>query len=109
MKLKHIGIMAALALALTLVAGCASSGRQFDASHTSEIQDGVQDKQTIVSWFGEPMAKAPISGSQRGCVERWTYTYAHAVGFGMVTESHALVVDFDANDKVCDHAYSKLQ
>jgi len=109
MKLKSIGILIAFALALTLIAGCASSGRQFDASRTTEIQDGVQDKQTITSWFGEPLTVAQLGGNSRGCVERWTYTYAHAVGFGSVTESHALVVDFDADGKVCDHAYSKLQ
>jgi len=109
MKLKHIVILVFLALSLALVAGCASSGRQFDASRTSEIQNGVQDKQAITSWFGEPLSVTPLGENSRGGVERWTYAYAHAVGFGSVTESYALVVDFDADGKVCDHAYSKLQ
>ncbi len=92
-----------------LLFGCASSGRQFNTTHVNDIQVNVQDKQTIMDWFGEPMQKTTLTNNPKGCVERWTYTYAKAVGFGTVTESHALVVDFDANGKVCDQAYSKLK
>lgn len=44
-----------------------------------------------------------------GIESRWTYVYAHAVGFGKVTESHCLVVDFDVNGKVCASDYAKLK
>jgi hypothetical protein len=97
------------ATAVLLLAGCASSGRQFDTAHVNEIQNGKQDKATIAAWFGEPGQKLPVSGSPAGCTERWLWTYAHAVGFGKVTEAHSLVVDFDAKGLVCDHAYTKQQ
>lgn len=109
MRMKRIWMLAVVVMLTALLAACASSGRQFDANRVNQIQKGVQDKQTISSWFGEPLSTAPLNGSSIGCTERWTYTFAHAVGFGTVTEAHALVVDFDANGKVCDHAYSKLQ
>jgi outer membrane protein assembly factor BamE (lipoprotein component of BamABCDE complex) len=92
-----------------LFAGCASTGRQFDTLHVNDVKVGMQDRQTIEQWFGEPYKKATLAANGKGCAERWTYVYAHAVGFGTVTESHALVVDFDSNGKVCDQAYSKLK
>jgi outer membrane protein assembly factor BamE (lipoprotein component of BamABCDE complex) len=92
-----------------LFVGCASTGKQFDTLHANDVKVGMQDKQTIEQWFGEPYKKATLTTNRNGCAERWTYMYAHAVGFGTVTESHALVVDFDSNGKVCDQAYSKLK
>ena len=97
------------ATAVLLLAGCASSGRQFDATHVNEIQNGKQDKATIAGWFGEPGQRQPITGHPAGCTERWLWTYAHAVGFGNVTEAHSLVIDFDSKGLVCDHAYTKQQ
>ena len=91
------------------LSGCASSGRQFDATHVNEVQTGVQDKATVLAWFGEPSQTSAVTGHPGGCIERWIWTYAHAVGFGQVTESHTLVVDFDSKGIVCDHAYTKLE
>jgi outer membrane protein assembly factor BamE (lipoprotein component of BamABCDE complex) len=90
-----------------LFIGCASSGRQFSTTHVNDIQIGVQDKQTITDWFGKPLTITNLSNNPKGCVERWIYTYAKAVGFGNVTESNSLVVDFNSNGKVCDQAYVK--
>jgi hypothetical protein len=100
------GIRAALLIAFFL-AGCASSGKQFDTSKVDSIQVGVQDKSTIEQWFGTPNQKVELPKNPKRCTERWIYSYAHAVGFGTVTESEALVVDFNKTDKVCDKAYSK--
>jgi hypothetical protein len=90
-----------------LVTGCASVGSQFDTTHVNDIQLGTQNKNQIMEWFGEPNSKITLSESPLDCKERWQWTYAHAVGFGKVTESHSLVVDFNSDDKVCDKAYSK--
>ena len=82
---------------------------QFNTIHVNDIQIGAQDKQAIIDWFGQPLQKINLRDNPKSCIERWTYTYAHAVGFGMVTEAHSLVVDFDSNGKVCDQAYSNLK
>lgn len=96
-----------LFLVLLFVA-CASAGKSIDKTHMDEITNGVQSKAQIRQWFGEPYTvKTGLTGHPSGCVERWTYEYAKAQGFGNVTYSEILVVDFDAEGKVCDHAYSK--
>ena len=105
--IKRTTVISVMLIVAVLFAGCASSGKQFNATHANDIQNGVQDKATILEWFGQPVNKVALAGNPLGCVERWTYTYAHAVGYGTVTEAHSLVVDFDANGKVCDHAYVK--
>ena len=48
-----------------------------------------------------------LTGHAKGCVERWRYEYAKARGFGTIMCQEVLAVDFDVDDKVCDHAYSK--
>ncbi len=90
------------------IGACASAGKPIDKTHMDEITNGVQTKVQIRQWFGEPYTvKTGLTGHPSGCVERWTYEYAKARGFGNVTYSEVLVVDFDIEEKVCDHAYSK--
>jgi hypothetical protein len=102
--LKKLGILFVI-LALT---ACATAGHKINRTHINDIQNGVQDKAQIRSWFGEPYTiKTNLQGHPAGCVERWTFEYAKAKGFGKVTYSEILVVDFDSKGKVCDHAFSK--
>jgi outer membrane protein assembly factor BamE (lipoprotein component of BamABCDE complex) len=105
--MKKMVVVSVMLMFTVLFVGCASSGKQFDTTHVNDIQKGVHSKADILAWFGEPFSKVPLTGSPMNCVERWTYVYAHAVGFGTVTESRSLVVDFNANGKVCDSAYVK--
>jgi len=95
-----------LLVVLSLVA-CASAGKRIERTHIDEVSNGAQDKAQIRQWFGEPYTMKTIVGHPAGCVERWTYEYAKAQGFGKVTYSEILVVDFDSKGKVCDHAFSK--
>ena len=96
-----------LLLVLT-VSACASSGNKIDTTHINDVQNGVQNKDRIRAWFGEPSSTTTgLQGQPNKCVERWVYSYARAVGFGKVTCSEALVVDFNARGMVCDHAYTK--
>lgn len=98
----------ALVSLVCLFAACASAGKPIDKTHMDDIANGVQDKAQIRQWFGEPYTvQTGLAGHPGGCVERWTYEYAKARGFGQVTYSEVLVVDFDPAGKVCDHAYSK--
>lgn len=91
-----------------LLAACASAGNKVDRTHIGDLKDGVQNKAKVKEWFGEPYTiKTGLEGHPKGCVERWTFEYAKAQGFGTVTYSEILVVDFDKKGVVCDHAFSK--
>ncbi|BDI03621.1 hypothetical protein [Sphaerotilus microaerophilus] len=101
MNLKNIGAMTLVAL---LVA-CASAGRPFDPTRAQDIQVGIHDQTQIRAWFGEPYQMELISGSPIGAVSRWTYVHAQASFGGLKSETHSLVIDFDAKGKVVDRAY----
>ncbi len=107
--MPQVKIWFVVALAFAVAAGCASSGRQFDTTHVNEIQVGAQDKSQIIKWFGEPFSRVNLGENPKNCAERWTWVHAKAVGFGSVTKSESLVVDFNSDGKVCDNAFSKLK
>ena len=95
-------------LCALLMLACASAGRRVDTTHVDDVQNGQQTKAEIRAWFGEPYSVTPgLQGHPNGCVERWSYEYAEAQGFGNVTYTETLIVDFDAEGVVCDHAYAK--
>ncbi|MGH0028516.1 MAG: outer membrane protein assembly factor BamE domain-containing protein [Myxococcota bacterium] len=101
-------VLAVSALLLLLTLACASAGRKVDRAHLDDIQKGAQTKAEIRTWFGEPYTVQPgLAGHPAGCTERWTYEYAKAQGFGTVTYREILVIDFDDDGRVCDHAFSK--
>lgn len=91
-------------LCLGLLA-CAGAGRQFDRTHVTDIRKGVQDEDQIRAWFGSPVRVEALSGHPAGCAKRWTYVHAFSSYGGAKTSSKSLVVDFDADGLVCDHAY----
>jgi outer membrane protein assembly factor BamE (lipoprotein component of BamABCDE complex) len=91
---------------LILVAGCATVGRQFDTTHVHDVQSG-QSKEQISTWFGGPTQTTTFAANAKGCVERWTFTHAHAVAGGS-QKAQVLVVDFDPKGNVCDTAYSEV-
>jgi outer membrane protein assembly factor BamE (lipoprotein component of BamABCDE complex) len=95
-------------LAILLLGGCATVGKKFDTTHVNDIENGKTTKVEARQWFGEPHQVTPLRDHPTGGVERWTYTYAHSTA-GVSTTSEALVIDFDGNDVVCDHGYSKTE
>jgi hypothetical protein len=96
-------------LGLSFLAGCATVGKKWDTTHANDVQRGVQDKQQMIAWFGEPTTRvSPLHNHPAGCVERWQWTYAHSVA-GASTVSDVLVVDFDAAGKVCDNSYAQVR
>ncbi len=102
---KNLSVLLLLALIMT---ACASAGHKINRTHIADIQNGVQNKAQISEWFGEPYTiKTGLKGHPSGCTERWSFEYAKARGFGNVTYSEILIVDFDNEGKVCDHAFSK--
>ena len=100
---KYLGILALVAS--VALAACATAGKQFDRTHVRDIKTGVQDKEQIRLWFGEPGQTQQVTGSAAGCIERWIYSHAYSSYGGLSTKAASLVVDFDRNAKVCDHAY----
>lgn len=97
-----------LLVLVLIITACASAGNRIDRTHIDDVKNGVQNKARIRAWFGEPYTIKPgLIGHPGGCVERWTFEYAKAKGFGKVTYSEILIVDFDTEGKVCDHAFSK--
>jgi hypothetical protein len=92
-------------VAIIALTACATAGKQFDRTHIRDIKTGVQDKEQIRVWFGEPGQMQQVTGSPAGCIERWIYSHAYSSYGGMKTKAASLVVDFDRNAKVCDHAY----
>ncbi len=91
-----------------ILTACATAGNKVNRTHLHDINNGAQDKGQIRTWFGEPYTiKTNLQGHLKGCIERWTFEYAKARGFGTVTYSEILVIDFDKDGKVCDHAFSK--
>jgi outer membrane protein assembly factor BamE (lipoprotein component of BamABCDE complex) len=95
----------AVFVAVLALVSCATAGKQFDRTHVGDIKTGVHDKNQIRSWFGSPGQLQPITGSPAGCIERWIYVHAYASFGGAKSKAATLVVDFDRNGKVCDHAY----
>ncbi len=94
-----------LLAAIVSLVGCAGAGREFDTSHANDVQKGVHDKAQIRAWFGGPYQSTSLSGHPAGCTERWTYTHAWANWGGAQTTARTLVVDFDSEGVVCDHAF----
>jgi hypothetical protein len=95
-------------VAVFAILSCVTMGKDFDRGHITEIKTGVQDKNQIRDWFGEPNQKQSITDSTKGCVERWNYLYSH-VPFGGKMKSTTLVIDFDERGKVCEYSYSYLE
>jgi outer membrane protein assembly factor BamE (lipoprotein component of BamABCDE complex) len=96
-------------VAVFALVSCATVGKDIDRTHLPDIGNGVQDKNQIRDWFGEPNGKMLFSANTKGCVERWSYLYGHASYGGLKTKSTTLVIDFDERGKVCDHAYSETK
>lgn len=76
----------------------------------SDIEKGVQSKEQIAKWFGDPYQKvSPLNVEGSDCVERWIYVYSFSSYGGAKTSTDSLVVDFDSDGKVCDHAYQEVR
>jgi hypothetical protein len=100
MKTHHI-----LFAITALLGACATVGRDFDTTHANDIRTAEQDKTQIAAWFGEPRFTTTFDKNPKGCVERWQWSYGTAA-VGSSTRAKSLIVDFDADGKVCDHAFS---
>ena len=57
-------------LVILAIGACAKSGRDFDRTNVSNIQNGVQDKAQITAWFGKPYQVTRTTNHPRAAVKR---------------------------------------
>ena len=71
-------IAAVLVLGAILVAGCATSGTNFDSSKVSEIKKGETTEAELIQKFGQPNQRTIDSEGLTHLT--WQYVEAHASG-----------------------------
>lgn len=91
---------AALAFVASLLAACATAGREFPDSEVPKIRIGQTTQSQIRSMFGLPWRTGLENGQ-----ETWTYgRYRYSI---LAPESTSdLVVRFDATGEVVSYSYS---
>lgn len=92
--MKRHPFLLAAPLFATLLTGCATMGRNFDATDTSWLKAGETDKKAILDRLGDPFRVGSDAGDQT-----WTYGYYKYKVFGQsVTKD--LVIRFTPDNKV---------
>jgi len=97
--MKKILVGTSLVL-FALVAGCVSTGRDFDGAKAPLIKNGVTTKSQIQGWFGYPYMTGIDNGD-----EAWTYSYSKTVPSGQ-TLIKTLYIVFDDAGVVKSHTFS---
>ena len=92
-----MGLVIVLMLGL---ASCGSTGRDFDTTHVTDIQNNSTTQAEIKQWFGKP-----FNTGHENNLEMWTYQFDgySSVGKG---ESKDLIIMFDDNGIVKAYRYS---
>ena len=92
--MKKIIIVLATVWTLLWLSGCGSSGKNFNTSKVSDIQNKVTTRTQILDWFGTP----PKEGVRDGDV-LWTYQFDTYNSFGK-SKSKELIILFDPSGVV---------
>ena len=103
-------------LASLLLWGCATrtstAGRDFDSSKVNEIEKGVTTTSQVLSWFGEPYSKVPVSAS----AVKWHYGWARTTAnvtpgvFGRTVDTKGMKKSlwlFIQNDVIVNYTYEE--
>ncbi len=98
--MKKISIVLAAALALLWLSGCGSTGKNFNTSKVSEIQNKVTTRTQILDWFGTPHKEGVRNGDVL-----WTYQFDTYNPFGKDL-SKELVLLFDPAGVVKAYRFS---
>jgi len=98
--MKH-RLQMGLAIVLFIgLAACGSTGRDYDTTHLTDIQNNVTTKENIRQWFGEP-----YQTGRRDNMEMWTYQFDGYNSLGK-DESKDLVLMFDDSGVVKAYRHS---
>lgn len=89
-----------LGLLLSLLAGCATVGRQFPVAPIAQIQIGQTSKDDLRNTFGEPWRTGVEDGQQT-----WTYGHYRYSAFGP-EQTRDLVIRFNAQDRVASYTFN---
>lgn len=103
MNLRYTGAVVIGGLLISVAAGCASSGKRFDASKVPMIVAGETTQAEIREFFGEP--KTYYNRNASGKREMWQYVYVSVTLLG--AESRALTITFDKNNVVKSLSYQE--
>ena len=95
--LKHLFV---LGLLLSLLAGCATVGRQFPVAPIAQIKIGQTSKEDLRNTFGEPWRTGVEDGQQT-----WTYGHYRYSAFG-ADQTRDLVIRFNAQDQVASYTFN---
>lgn len=79
------------ALMLTVMSGCASSGRQIQTDSVQQLQIGVTTKDQMLGTFGAPMGQGYTGAGELSLT--WVYVHVGPIGIGSQTQS--LIAQFD--------------
>jgi len=90
----RISIVMSAILASALLAGCATVGRDFDATKLSWLKAGETGKKDVLKELGDPLRVGVDAGDQT-----WTYGYYQYRVFGDSTTKD-LVLRFSPDNKV---------
>ncbi len=71
-----------LALASALLAGCASTGNNFDESKVSQIKKGETTEAQLIQMFGEPQSRGVNSEGQT--LLTWMYAQSNVKGTSFI-------------------------
>jgi hypothetical protein len=100
---KWVGVMAGIAVFSVLFAGCATMGRDFDATQVTNIKIGTTTQNDLRSMFGAPWRVGIEDGRAT-----WTYgKYCYRV-FGE-SSTRDLVVRFDEKNVVASFTYNTTE
>ncbi len=83
-------------IAVLILSGCASSGREIDQNQVDQIEIGATTFDDMVSRFGPPMSQG-YNGEGK-IVASWIYVFVGPFGTGM--EQQILAVQFDESKVV---------
>lgn len=89
-----------LGLLLSLLAGCATVGRQFPVAPIAQIKIGQTSKEDLRNTFGEPWRTGVEDGQQT-----WTYGHYRYSAFG-TEQTRDLVIRFNAQDRVASYTFN---
>ncbi|HEL7799720.1 TPA: hypothetical protein UMP09_003974 [Klebsiella pneumoniae] len=93
-----------IALGLSMLAGCATVGKDFPEQSVASLQKGVTSEQTVLATFGKP---AYITSDSDGS-KLYTWTYAHATAFG-AAKGKALIVKINNEGLMDSYTVSATQ
>lgn len=96
MKKTWLGLL----LGMTLLAGCATVGREFPVASVGNIIIGETDREDILRMFGEPWRTGIEDGKKT-----WTYAHYHYSIFGP-ERARDLLIRFDQEGKVASYSFN---